>query len=175
MYVDIDVAWEIYIASMSARSIPRYFCQMTYDHKYHWVPPQVFCLVWVAVSHTQSSLYHNSDVIMVAMSFQITSLTIVYSTVYSGADQRKYQSSASLAFVCGNSPVTGEFPAQMASNAENVSIWLHHHVFFGRVHILWMWQAKQHRKHVLLQSDTRDNVLHCCSEKKCIWSITMTS
>ena len=32
---------------------------------------------------------------------QITSLTSVYSTVYSGADQRKYQSSASLAFVRG--------------------------------------------------------------------------
>ena len=27
----------------------------------------------------------------------------------------------------GNSPVAGEFPAQMASNAENVSIWWHHH------------------------------------------------
>ena len=28
----------------------------------------------------------------------------------------------------GNSPVTGEFPAQRASNAENVSIWWRHHV-----------------------------------------------
>ena len=28
----------------------------------------------------------------------------------------------------GNSPVTGEFPAQMASHAENVSIWWRHHV-----------------------------------------------
>ena len=28
----------------------------------------------------------------------------------------------------GNSQVTGEFPAQMASNAENVSIWWRHHV-----------------------------------------------
>ena len=28
----------------------------------------------------------------------------------------------------GKSPVTDEFPAQMASNAENVSIWLRHHV-----------------------------------------------
>ena len=28
----------------------------------------------------------------------------------------------------GNSPETGEFPAQMASNAENVSIWWRHHV-----------------------------------------------
>ena len=54
---------------------------------------------------------------MSAMVSQITSLTIVYSTVYSGADQRKQQSSAWLAFVAGNSPVTGEFPAQMASNA----------------------------------------------------------
>ena len=54
---------------------------------------------------------------MSTIAAQITSLTIVYLTVYSGADQRKHQSSASLAFVRGNSPGTGEFPAQMASNA----------------------------------------------------------
>ena len=45
---------------------------------------------------------HYSDVIMGTMASQITSLTIVYSTVYSGADQSKHQSSASLAFVWGN-------------------------------------------------------------------------
>ena len=39
------------------------------------------------------------DVIMGAMASQITSLTVVYSTVYSGTDQRKHQSSASLAIV----------------------------------------------------------------------------
>ena len=44
---------------------------------------------------------HYSDVIMRTMASQITSLTIIYSTVYSGADQRKHQSSASLAFVRG--------------------------------------------------------------------------
>ena len=33
----------------------------------------------------------------------------------------------------GNSPATGEFPAQMASNAENVSIWWRHHVSEWRV------------------------------------------
>ena len=38
---------------------------------------------------------------MGAMTSQITSLTIVYWSVYSGADQRKHQSSASLAFVRG--------------------------------------------------------------------------
>ena len=41
------------------------------------------------------------DVIMGTMTSQITSLFSVYSTVYSGADQGKYQISASLAFVWG--------------------------------------------------------------------------
>ena len=44
---------------------------------------------------------HYDDVIMGAIASQMTSLTIVYSTVYSDADQRKHQSSASLAFVWG--------------------------------------------------------------------------
>ena len=48
-----------------------------------------------------NSMNHYSDVIIGAMASQITSLTIVYSTVYSGADQRKHRSSASLAFVRG--------------------------------------------------------------------------
>ena len=50
---------------------------------------------------------------MRAIASQTTSLTIVYSTVYSGVDQRKHQSSASL-----------------ASNAENVSTWWRHHEIF---------------------------------------------
>ena len=44
---------------------------------------------------------HYNDVIMGAIASQITSLTIVYSMVYSDADQRKHHSSASLAFVWG--------------------------------------------------------------------------
>ena len=43
--------------------------------------------------------FHYNDIIMGTIASQITSLTIVYSTVYSGADQRKHKSSASLAFV----------------------------------------------------------------------------
>ena len=56
---------------------------------------------------------------MGAMASQITSLTIVYSTVYSGADQRKHQSSASLAIVLGihrwpgNSPHKGPVTRKM--------------------------------------------------------------
>ena len=45
--------------------------------------------------------FHYNDVIMRAMASQITSLTIVCSTVYSDADQRKNPSSASLVFVRG--------------------------------------------------------------------------
>ena len=55
-------------------------------------------------------------------------VSIVYSTVYSGTDQRKHQYSASLAFNCeGISPGTCEFPAQMVSSAGNGSIWWRHH------------------------------------------------
>ena len=46
-------------------------------------------------------ILHYCDAMMGAMVSQITGVTIVYSTVCSGADQRKRQSSASLAFVRG--------------------------------------------------------------------------
>ena len=44
---------------------------------------------------------HYCDAIMGTIASQITSLTIVYTTFYSDADQSKHQSSASLAFVWG--------------------------------------------------------------------------
>ena len=56
---------------------------------------------------------------MGSIASQITSLTIVYSVVYSGADQRKHHSSASLAFVRGihrgpvNSPHKGPVTRKM--------------------------------------------------------------
>ena len=55
----------------------------------------------VYIRHWQIKFVHYCDVIMGAVASQITSLMIVYSTVYSDADQRKHQSSASLAFVWG--------------------------------------------------------------------------
>ena len=63
--------------SLSARYIYIYGCQSTYI------------------------LLHYCDVIMNTIASQITSLTIVFLTVNSGTDQRKHQSSASLAFVRG--------------------------------------------------------------------------
>ena len=64
---------------------------------------------------------------MRAMASQISSLAIVYSTVYWRGRPKK-TSKLRVAGLCeGNSPMTGEFPAQRASNAENVSIrWRHH-------------------------------------------------
>ena len=70
---------------------------------------------------------HYCDVIMASMASQITSLTIVYSTVYSNTDQRRHQKLRVTGLCARNSPVAGEIPAQMASNAENVSIWWRQH------------------------------------------------
>ena len=53
-----------------------------------------------------------NDVIMGKMASQITSVTGLCE---------------------GNSPGTGEFPAQRSSNTENVSIWWRHHVFVSNV------------------------------------------
>ena len=54
-----------------------------------------------SMCHTRVHTSHYNDVTMDAIASQITSLAIVYSTVYSSGDQRKHQSSASLAFVWG--------------------------------------------------------------------------
>ena len=57
-------------------------------------------LRWHYANHTlYRCQWHYDDVIMTMLASQITSLAVVYSIVYSGVDQRKHQSSASLAFV----------------------------------------------------------------------------
>ena len=53
---------------------------------------------------------------MGAMMSHITSITIVYSTVYSGADQRRIK----VPRHWPSCPVTGEFPVQMVSNADKI-------------------------------------------------------
>ena len=80
-------------------------------------------LYWNRAMHTNNY----NDIIMSAMASQITSLTIIYSTVYSNCKSKKTSKLRVTGLCAGNSPVTGEFPAQRASNAENVSIWWRHH------------------------------------------------
>ena len=58
---------------------------------------------------------------MGAIASQITSLAIVYSTVYSDADQRNIKAPRHWP-LCGEFTGTGEFPAQRASYAENIAI-----------------------------------------------------
>ena len=66
--------------------------------------------------------YHYSDVIMGMMASQITSLTIVY---FKRLFRHRWKKTSRLCITglcAGNSPVTGEFHAQMASNMEDASI-----------------------------------------------------
>ena len=68
---------------------------------------------------------------MGAMASLITSLTIYswFTQSFIQTQIKKKTSKLRVIGLCvGNSPGTGEFPAQMASNAENVSIWWRHHV-----------------------------------------------
>ena len=71
-----------------------------------------FTVTWI-INQLRRCYNHHSDVTMSAMASQNTGVSIVYSTVCSGVDQRKHQSSASLAFERGihrwlvNSPHKG--------------------------------------------------------------------
>ena len=67
----------------------------------YWCPPILFNLHGNKYIQHRWGNAHYHDVIMDPIASQITSLTIVYSIVYSDADERKHQSSASLAFVWG--------------------------------------------------------------------------
>ena len=118
------------------------------------------------LSPVRYQAFHYIDVIMTTMASQITSLTVVYSIVYSGADQRKHQSSASLAFVRGIHRV-GEFPAQMASKAENVSIWWRHHdlkkcwLLDGTTGNRFQWNLNQYAKLFIQENEFEYDVWKC--------------
>ena len=83
---------------------------------------------------------------MSSITSQITSVKIVFATVYSGTEQRKHQKLHVTGLCAGNSPGTGEFPPQMASNLENVSIWWRHH-----------------------ESSCPDNSTHLSNVSLCVW------
>ena len=89
--VNVSNKWYIFIFKVESMSwssiIPIYFGHDSI----------LYCGIWGELLH----FIHYNDVKIGAMASQITSLTIVYSTVYSATYQRKHQSSASLAFVRG--------------------------------------------------------------------------
>ena len=82
---------------MGVGSLMTYSCEI-------WSPPIEIKNCLIERNHWEifwCMICHYSDVMMNAMAFQITIISIVYSTVCSGAYQRKHQMSASLAFVRG--------------------------------------------------------------------------
>ena len=106
------------LSPLAFRWLPRCQCKVT-QRDIHKINR---CLITTKRNNAQinrSKTYHHNDVILSTIASQITSLAIVYSTVYSGADQRKHQSSASLAFVRGihrgpvNSPHKGPVTRKM--------------------------------------------------------------
>ena len=107
---------------------------------------------------------------MGTMASQITSLTIVYSTIYSDADQRKHQSSASLAFVRGihrwpvNSRTNGRYRGKcfhlMTSSCKKL--------LFGRAvlyQMIWHidawtnWPTDYTRRSEMIYFPANDNIL----------------
>ena len=86
--------WDIVLNILLQKYRRNSCCSKT---KFHMVVCTLGCDLPVKQTHCP----HYDDVIMTTMASQVTSLTVVYSIVYSDADQRKHQSSASLAFVWG--------------------------------------------------------------------------
>ena len=123
--------------SMSQGEITMHL-RIYFQEKTFWstmMPPQ----------HGNAFLIHYDDVIMTTLASQITSLAIVYSIVHSDADQRKHQSSASLAFVRGihrgpvNSPHKGPVTRKMFPFDDVIM----HRTFVSKIHRLrWIPIAK---------------------------------
>ena len=121
-------AWWRLISSAS-RLFTQLFIQGAYQRN---TKAPRHCPLWVCTffptKHT--TVLHYNDAIMSTIASQITSLTIVYSTVYSGADQRKHQSSASLAFMRGshrepvNSPHKGPVTRKMFPFDDVIMKWI---------------------------------------------------
>ena len=89
-----------------------------------------FTCLWgiIITKSNQSYQHHYSDLIISSMVSQISSLTTV--CLLKRLFWRRSKKTSKLRVTGlsgGTSPVTGEFPAQMTSSMENVSIWWHHH------------------------------------------------
>ena len=111
---------------------------------------------------------HYGDVIMGAIASQITSLTVVYSTVYSDADQRKHQSSVSLAFVWGihrgpvNSPHKWPVTRKMFSYDDVFMRLAEPPLTLSCFHCLRAWGSLRHSKYFSHELSCRN--CHVCRD-----------
>ena len=130
-----ESVWGIGLDVLSDIQLLNIFGLCHQRHSARWVP-SASPWSWRPRENASTSWYlifHYNDVIMTKMASRITSLAVVYSTAYSDADQRKHQSSASLAFVW-RIHRDRWIPRTKASYAENVSIWWRQNVFW-RYHL----------------------------------------
>ena len=117
--------------------------------------------VWLIYQGWQFQSSHYSDTIMNAMESQITGVSIVYSTVCSGGDQRKHQSSASLVFVRGihrlpvNSPHKGPVTRKMLRHNDVMMIQVHSS--------LDEWQKSLHWGHMSAMASQTTGPSNVCS------------
>ena len=133
----------ISVASRSVSSL--FFNTLNGLNKFHGLN-SLHGLTWLRglVAHTAKlAVSYYNDVVMSAMASKITSLTIVYSTVYSGVSQRNHQSSASLAFVWGihrwpvNSPHKGPVTRKMFSFDDVYGAFVHKRWDVTTTHCWW--------------------------------------
>ena len=95
------------------------------------------CHEWLTIVHDCAKQeYHYGDVINGVKASQITCEGVSnhqpHDCLLKRLFRRRSKETSKLCgtgLCVGNSPVTGEFPAQRASNAEDISIWWRHHVF----------------------------------------------
>ena len=102
------------------------------NHIPHQKESQIFFWLTGLLLHDFYHWHYNDDT-MGVMTSQITSFMIVYSSVYSDADQRKHQSSTSLAFVRGIHQWPVNYPQKRVSNNIKTNMvkfpliwWCHH-------------------------------------------------
>ena len=120
-----------------------------------------FCLSCI----TKATWHHYNDVIMGTMASQITIHTIVYSTICSGADQRKRQSSASLAFVWEihrgsvNSPHKGPVTRKMLP-FDDVIVHFASDITPLSSHFPWHWLNVLRHCHIILERQALGGYLH---------------
>ena len=105
----------------------------------HLMNPQL--ITWPGPNKAQQN--HFSDVIMVAMVSQITSLTLFTQPFIQAKIKENIKASCDWPLcVCVCVWGGGEiFPTQLASNVENVFIWWHHHIIyiFHWIYSIWTW------------------------------------
>ena len=101
------------------------------------------------VMHAQS--IHYDGIIMSTVAYLITGVSIICSTVCSGADQRKHQSSTSLVCVRGIHRWPLDSPHKGTVTRKKVPIWWRHHVFWDMIGVMGWYVA-----------DSRANRHLCC-------------